>query len=192
MLTNSQGFKRFFELYFEPVYRFVRKYTEEDAIARDITQDTFIRLYERRRDFDVPEKAKSFIYITARNLCLDHLKHQKIKQQYQQTQSVSEAKDPDFFTWNHLSGNFADSPSSYRYSSPSNPKNHFIGSERKKQQWNCRNTEHFGQHGKIPEKKCLHQFEGATERSHALPAFLINRLNNKRRLYASLQPIGNQ
>ena len=113
MLTNSQGFKRFFELYFEPVYRFVRKYTEEDAIARDITQDTFIRLYERRRDFDVPEKAKSFIYITARNLCLDHLKHQKIKQQYQQTQSVSEAKfvehwsvvvtvseakDPDFFT----------------------------------------------------------------------------------------------
>ena len=96
MLTNSQGFKRFFELYFEPVYRFVRKYTEEDAIARDITQDTFIRLYERRRDFDVPEKAKSFIYITARNLCLDHLKHQKIKQQYQQTQSVSEAKDPDF------------------------------------------------------------------------------------------------
>ena len=77
-------------------YRFVRKYTEEDAIARDITQDTFIRLYERRRDFDVPEKAKSFIYITARNLCLDHLKHQKIKQQYQQTQSVSEAKDPDF------------------------------------------------------------------------------------------------
>ena len=94
MLTNSQGFKRFFELYFEPVYRFVRKYTEEDAIARDITQDTFIRLYERRRDFDVPEKAKSFIYITARNLCLDHLKHQKIKQQYQQTQSVSKAEDP--------------------------------------------------------------------------------------------------
>ena len=85
MLTNSQGFKRFFELNFEPVYRFVRKYTEEDAIARDITQDTFIRLYERRRDFDVPEKAKSFIYITARNLCLDHLKHQKIKQQYHQT-----------------------------------------------------------------------------------------------------------
>ncbi|MFR6380889.1 MAG: RNA polymerase sigma factor [Odoribacter splanchnicus] len=56
MLTNSQGFKRFFELYFEPVYRFVRKYTEEDAIARDITQDTFIRLYERRRDFDAWKK----------------------------------------------------------------------------------------------------------------------------------------
>ena len=51
----------------------------------------------------------------------------------------------------------------------------FFGSERKKQQRNRRSPEHFGQHGKIPEKKCLHQFEGAIERSHALPAFLINR-----------------
>ena len=175
MLTNSQGFKRFFELYFEPVYRFVRKYTEEDAIARDITQDTFIRLYERRRDFDVPEKAKSFIYITARNLCLDHLKHQKNKTTIPTDTIGIESRGPGFSAWNHLSGNFADSPSSHRHSPPSNPENHFIGSERKKQQWNCRNTEHFGQHGKIPEKKCLHQFEGATERSHALPAFLINR-----------------
>ena len=113
MLTNSQGFKRFFELYFESVYRFVRKYTEEDAIARDITQDTFIRLYERRRDFDVPEKAKSFIYITARNLCLDHLKHQKNKTTIPTDTIGIRGQRPGFFTWNHLSGNFEDSPSSY-------------------------------------------------------------------------------
>ncbi len=96
MLTNSQGFKRFFELYFEPVYRFVRKYTEEDAIARDITQDTFIRLYERRRDFDVPEK-QNLLSISQPGISVwIILNTRKIKQQYQQTQSVSEAKDPDF------------------------------------------------------------------------------------------------
>ena len=184
MLTNSQGFKRFFELYFEPVYRFVRKYTEEDAIARDITQDTFIRLSERRRDFDVPEKAKSFIYITARNLCLDHLKHQKIKQQYQQTQSVSKAEDPDFLHEITYQETLRILHQAIDTLPPQTRKIILLGLNG--------NTEHFGQHGKIPEKKCLHQFEGATERSHALPAFLINRLNNKRRLYASLQPIGNQ
>ena len=179
MLTNSQGFKRFFELYFEPVYRFVRKYTEEDAIARDITQDTFIRLYERRRDFDVPEKAKSFIYITARNLCLDHLKHQKIKQQYQQTQSVSEAKDPDFLHEITYQETLRILHQAIDTLPPQTRKIILLG-------LNGKNN------NKIPEKKCLHQFEGAIERSHALPAFLINRLNNKRRLYASLQPIGNQ
>ena len=96
MLKSNKGFKGFFELYFESVYRFARKYTGEDAIARDIAQDTFIRLYERREDFDVPEKAKSFIYITARNLCLDYLKHQKIQEQYHQKQSLSEKEEADF------------------------------------------------------------------------------------------------
>ncbi len=96
MLTSSQGFKRFFELYFESVYRFARKYTKEVDIARDIAQDTFIRLYERRKDFDVPEKAKSFIYVTARNLCLDYLKHQKIQEEYHQKQALSEKEEADF------------------------------------------------------------------------------------------------
>ena len=57
MLTNSQGFKRFFELYFEPVYRFVRKYTEEDAIARDITQDT-LRILHQAIDTLPPQTRK--------------------------------------------------------------------------------------------------------------------------------------
>lgn len=94
---NSMRYRQLRLNYYATVLLTARAYLwGGDAIARDITQDTFIRLYERRRDFDVPEKAKSFIYITARNLCLDHLKHQKIKQQYQQTQSVSKAEDPDF------------------------------------------------------------------------------------------------
>lgn len=103
------------------------------------------------------------------------LNTRKIKQQYQQTQSVSEAKDPDFLHEITYQETLRILHQAIDTLPPSNPKNHFIGSERKKQQRNRRSPEHFGQHGKIPEKKCLHQFEGAIERSHALPAFLINR-----------------
>ena len=90
VLKSNKEFKLFFEEYFEPVYRFARKYTEDASVARDITQDTFIRLYERRADFDACEKAKSFAYTTARNLCLDHLKHQKIAQQYSVLQNEND------------------------------------------------------------------------------------------------------
>ena len=62
MLINNNNFKFFFQEYFEPVFQFARKYTGNDAIARDLTQDAFIKLYERRKDFDVLEKAKSFLY----------------------------------------------------------------------------------------------------------------------------------
>ena len=175
MLTNSQGFKRFFELYFEPVYRFVRKYTEEDAIARDITQDTFIRLYERRRDFDVPEKAKSFIYITARNLCLDHLKHQKIKQQYQQTQSVSKAEDPDFLHEITYQETLRILHQAIDTLPPQTRKIILLGLNGKNNNEIAEALNISVNTVKSLKKKCLHQFEGAIERSHALPAFLINR-----------------
>lgn len=84
MLTNNKDFKIFFQEYFESVYRFSRKYTVNDDLARDITQETFIRLYERRADFKVNEQAKSFVYLTARNLCLDNLRHKNIEQEYLQ------------------------------------------------------------------------------------------------------------
>lgn len=95
LFKTDKEFKAFFEAYFEPVYRFARKYTEEDDVARDIAQDTFIRLYGRRSDFDVVEKAKSFSYITARNLCLDYLKHQKIEYIYTR-QAVLNKEDQTF------------------------------------------------------------------------------------------------
>ena len=44
MLINNNNFKFFFQEYFEPVFQFARKYTGNDAIARDLTQDAFIKL----------------------------------------------------------------------------------------------------------------------------------------------------
>ena len=97
VLTNRQDFKSFFEKYFEPVFQFTRKYTGDEAIAHDITQDAFIKLYEKRENFDVIEKAKSFVYITARNLCLDHLKHLKIEHEYARSFPLDEAEEQQFF-----------------------------------------------------------------------------------------------
>lgn len=97
MLTNRNNFKFFFQEYFEPVFQFARKYTEDEDTARDIAQDAFIRLYERRADFDAMEKAKSFVYITARNLCLDHLKHRKIEHQYAQIIKTEEEEAEEQF-----------------------------------------------------------------------------------------------
>ena len=82
VLTNRQDFKSFFEKYFEPVFQFTRKYTGDEAIAHDITQDAFI---------------KSFVYITARNLCLDHLKHLKIEHEYARSFPLDEAEEQQFF-----------------------------------------------------------------------------------------------
>ena len=95
MLTDKKEFKLFFQDYFDPVFRFTRRYTEDHAIARDITQETFIQVYEKREDFDSLEKAKSFAYTTAKNRCLDHLKHKRIREQYA-NQPFTEVEEPEF------------------------------------------------------------------------------------------------
>ena len=91
MFSSTYNFKIFFEDYFEAVYRFARKYTQNDSIARDIAQDTFVRFYEKKNNFNNIEKARSFVYITAHNLCLDYLKHQKIEYQYTRAQALKES-----------------------------------------------------------------------------------------------------
>lgn len=94
-IISHKDFKFFFEDYFEPVFRFARKYTEDESVARDLAQDAFIRLYERREDFDAIEKAKSFVYTTVKNLCLDYIKHQKIEKKYTSLQP-QEAESQNF------------------------------------------------------------------------------------------------
>lgn len=81
-MLDVKEFSLFFKDFFEPLYCFALKYTEDDDIARDIAQETFIKLYERRADFESEDKARSFAYTTARNKSLDHLKHKKVEQEY--------------------------------------------------------------------------------------------------------------
>jgi RNA polymerase sigma-70 factor (ECF subfamily) len=82
MLTERDHFNVFFHEHLEAIYRFARRFAGDHDIARDIAQDAFIRLYERRGAFASGEQARSFLYITARNACLDYMKHKKIEQQY--------------------------------------------------------------------------------------------------------------
>ena len=82
MLESNREYKDFFEAHFEAVWRFARQIVNDGDVAQDIAQDAFVRLYEHRKDFDVLEKARSFVYLTARNLAVDWLRGQKVVDRY--------------------------------------------------------------------------------------------------------------
>jgi RNA polymerase sigma-70 factor (ECF subfamily) len=96
MLRDDAQFKLFFREHLEAVHRFARSYTGDPDVARDIAQEAFIRLHERRADFDAREKARSFLYVTARNGCLDYLKHRKIERQYLHERALAGEGDEGF------------------------------------------------------------------------------------------------
>lgn len=53
-----------------------------DWSAEDVVQEAFVRLWERRKDFDHPGAIKSFLYLTVRNRCFNINKHRKVVEKH--------------------------------------------------------------------------------------------------------------
>lgn len=64
----------------------------------DIAQEAFIQLWRFKGEFVSPEKVKGFLYTTARNLALNHIKHNQIVDEHLRLQE----KDSVLFFRNQI------------------------------------------------------------------------------------------
>lgn len=73
--TSVEEMNRAFNLIFEK-YRYLVYYVSFDILksedeAKDIVNETFLKMYERRRDFMSESKLKYFLLVTAKNLSIN-------------------------------------------------------------------------------------------------------------------------
>ena len=80
---DRKAFREVFDHFFNPLAAFGYKYTEDQDVAEDMVQETFISFWEKRRDFDHIAAVKSFLYTSVRNKCLNHLKHEQVKKKHE-------------------------------------------------------------------------------------------------------------
>lgn len=95
-IVSHKEFKAFFETFFIPVYTLMQRYTGERELSRDFTQEAFVRVFEHWGEFETEENAKAFLYTVARRIYLDHCKHQKIENQYQNRVNEEKLEEYDF------------------------------------------------------------------------------------------------
>ena len=95
-IVSHKEFKAFFETFFSPVYTLMQRYTGERELSRDFTQEAFVRVFEHWGEFETEENAKAFLYTVARRIYLDHCKHQKIENQYQNRVNEENTEEYDF------------------------------------------------------------------------------------------------
>jgi len=55
----------------EPLTRFVYRYVHDENLARDVVQETFVRVYFKAKSFEPRSLVKTWIYAIALNLCRD-------------------------------------------------------------------------------------------------------------------------
>jgi RNA polymerase sigma-70 factor (ECF subfamily) len=76
MAGSHTDFDRLYAIYADPLYNFAIRLTKSPAEAKDILQDTFLRLWQMRETISTDKSFKSFIFAIARNLIIDSLRKQ--------------------------------------------------------------------------------------------------------------------
>ncbi len=75
-------YEELYKKYYSPITCFVHTYLYDISKAEDIAQKTFMLLWEKREEIDLNKSVKSYLFTTAKNLAIDHLKHKKIQQKF--------------------------------------------------------------------------------------------------------------
>jgi RNA polymerase sigma-70 factor (ECF subfamily) len=77
-LGDAEAFEQLFHTYYEPLCAFVLGYVGSPAAAEDVVQETFVRIWERRTEWDVRGKVRSYLYSAVRNRALTQLRHTRV------------------------------------------------------------------------------------------------------------------
>jgi RNA polymerase sigma-70 factor (family 1) len=81
---SKAAFAEVYNMYYSRLYFFIKKLIDDREEAQDITAETFVKLWNLRANFETQQNIKAFLYITARNACLDFLRHQQRQQNNKQ------------------------------------------------------------------------------------------------------------
>lgn len=60
--------------YLTPIFNYALSFVKDTAMAEDLAQEVFVKVWQKIRKFDQQYKFKNWLYIITKNTCLDYLK----------------------------------------------------------------------------------------------------------------------
>jgi RNA polymerase sigma-70 factor (ECF subfamily) len=76
MHDDHHEFSRLVKRWEEPIRRLCTRMTGDPHRAEDLRQETFLRLFERRKEYQVTGRFSTYLWRIALNLCYDELRRQ--------------------------------------------------------------------------------------------------------------------
>lgn len=81
---DEAALRYFFELHHKSLRYFAAGLIGDDLEAEDMVSNCFVKLWQYRAQFSGQSNVKSFLYVSCRNACLDHLKKIKRRKGWQE------------------------------------------------------------------------------------------------------------
>lgn len=102
---NSDGFEEFqitYKIYWQEIYRFFYHKVHNEELAKDLTQDTFIKAMTNNKRIGEDINKKAWLYTIARNVCTDYWRKssRRSEEDFQMDiipNPTNSSFDPEFF-----------------------------------------------------------------------------------------------
>lgn len=102
--NDQDAFRVLFLQFFSPLCVFANRYVEDKETCEDIVQDTFMRIWEKRKGIFITSSFRNFIVTSVRNSCIDYLRKQELENNWVQWRIDvdSEENNGDIYTLREL------------------------------------------------------------------------------------------
>ncbi|PSL45681.1 RNA polymerase sigma-70 factor (ECF subfamily) [Chitinophaga niastensis] len=71
---NTKALTDLFKFYYPQLCLFAARLITNEPAAEEIAEETFMKFWQRRDNFETIQNIKAFLYITTRNSCMDYLR----------------------------------------------------------------------------------------------------------------------
>jgi RNA polymerase sigma-70 factor, ECF subfamily len=100
---DEKAFETLFKSYFHQVLGYSREILKDHNAAEEIAEEIFVHLWENKHKIFIETSIRAYLFRTAYNKCINHLKHKKVKDRY------------ELFFRHHMSGEVYQSDYSFDY-----------------------------------------------------------------------------
>ena len=81
---KTAAFEQVFHKYHSAICYFCKQFVWDNEVAKDLAAEMFVKVWKNKENFESISSLKSFLYIGAKNACLNHLKAQKVAEGHRQ------------------------------------------------------------------------------------------------------------
>jgi RNA polymerase sigma-70 factor, ECF subfamily len=94
---DIRAFERLFRHYYPLLVAFAIRYVNDREAAREIVQDFFVKLFERRQSLIIETSVKSYLYRSVHNYCINHINQKAIHDRHIRNLELDRevTEDPD-------------------------------------------------------------------------------------------------
>jgi RNA polymerase sigma-70 factor (ECF subfamily) len=81
--SDSQVFDQIYLDNFPALHRYAYTIVNDRELAEEMVHQVFLKILERKEPLKIHTSVKAYLFRSVNNECLNHLKHQNVKQNYQ-------------------------------------------------------------------------------------------------------------